>query len=143
MAELVVTSVSKSFGTKVLSELSLKVADGELVAILGASGAGKSTLLRLIAGFDAVDSGTISIAGEEISSTGKTLAPERRGVGIVPQDSALFGHLSVAQNIGFGLSSWDKAERDQRVNQLLELVQLSGFGSKKPCLLYTSDAADE
>ena len=132
MAELVVTSVSKSFGTKVLSELSLKVADGELVAILGASGAGKSTLLRLIAGFDAVDSGTISIAGEEISSTSKTLAPERRGVGIVPQDSALFGHLSVAQNIGFGLSSWDKAERDQRVNQLLELVQLSGFGSKKP-----------
>lgn len=132
MADLVISSVSKSFGTKVLDDLSLKVLDGELVAILGASGAGKSTLLRLIAGFDDVDAGSISIASEEISTPAKTLAPERRGVGIVPQDSALFGHLTVSQNIGFGLSGWDKNDRELRVNQLLELVKLAGFGSKKP-----------
>ena len=93
-------NVSKSFGNvPVLNDVSFTVKDGSLLTILGASGGGKTTLLRLIAGFDAVDSGSIKMNGREVSSESLSLPPEKRNVGFVPQDSALFPHLSVSKNI--------------------------------------------
>ena len=120
MPLLEIKDVSVSFGeTKVLTGISLELESKQLLAVLGSSGAGKSTLLRLIAGFDAVASGSISLDGTELSSSDVTVAPERRSIGIVPQDSALFPHLNVRQNIGFGLAGLSKEARDERVNELL------------------------
>ena len=110
MATLNLRGLKKSFGDfEVLSGVDLFVEDQELVAVLGASGSGKSTLLRLIAGFEKPTAGTIELAGDEISSVNKVLVPEKRNIGIVPQDAALFPHLSVSQNIGFGLVALARA----------------------------------
>ena len=93
-------NVSKSFGkVSVLHDVSFAVKDGTLLTILGASGGGKTTLMRLIAGFDAVDSGSINMNGREVSSESMSLPPEKRNVGFVPQDSALFPHLSVSRTL--------------------------------------------
>lgn len=124
--------LAKSFdGKSVLSDLNLAIADQELVAVLGPSGAGKSTLLRLIAGFEVPDQGEIYISGELVSKPGFVLAPEKRRVGIVPQSMALFPHLTVSQNIAFGLVGKNPA----RVAELLELIGLSEFAHQKPALL--------
>lgn len=124
--------ISLSYGEQtVLSDLNFEAAKGELTAILGASGAGKSTLLRLIAGFEAPTSGEIFISDNLVSSASKVVPPEKRGVGIVPQDSALFGNLTVAQNIGFGLPKGS----DARVMELLQLVGLTELKDRKPAAL--------
>ena len=129
---LEIRNLSLSYGSQaVLTELNLEAEQGQLTAVLGASGAGKSTLLRLIAGFEAPTSGEIYIDSKLVSSATEVLAPEKRGVGIVPQDSALFSHLTVSQNIGFGLPKGS----DARVNELLELVGLAGFANRKPASL--------
>ena len=129
MATLNLRGVKKSFGdVEVLSGVDLFVEDKELVAVLGASGSGKSTLLRLIAGFDKPTAGTIELAGKEISSVTKVLVPEKRNIGIVPQDAALFPHLSVSQNIGFGLAGWSSKDKAARVAELLEMVELTEIG---------------
>ena len=129
---LEIRNLSLSYGSQaVLTELNLEAEQGQLTAVLGASGAGKSTLLRLIAGFEAPTSGEIYIDSKLVSSATEVLAPEKRGVGIVPQDSALFSHLTVSQNIGFGLPKGS----DARVNELLELVGLAGFAHLKPASL--------
>ena len=133
MPLLEIKDVSVSFGeTKVLTGISLELESKQLLAVLGSSGAGKSTLLRLIAGFDAVASGSISLDGTELSSSDVTVAPERRSIGIVPQDSALFPHLNVRQNIGFGLAGLSREERDERVNELLRLIRMEQFASRMP-----------
>lgn len=133
MPLLEISNVSISFGdTKVLDGISLEHESKQLLAVLGSSGAGKSTLLRLIAGFDAVQEGTVVLDGNLLSEEGKTLPPEKRSIGIVPQDSALFPHLSVRQNIGFGLSQLSKSERDQRVNDLLGLIRMNEFADRMP-----------
>ncbi len=131
---LKISNLSISYTDKpILSGLSLHANRGELTAILGASGAGKSTLLRLIAGFDRPTSGTIVLDDEVVASESVFVMPENRGIGIVPQDSALFSHLSVADNIGFGLSkSHSKAAR---VKELLELVGLTEYANRKPASL--------
>ena len=122
---LVVDGVDKSFGgTRVLDRCSLVVAEGELAAVLGPSGCGKTTLLRVIAGFERADAGTVTIGGREVTG----LPPERRGVGIVPQEAALFPHLSVARNVGFGLP---RGSRD-RIEECLDLVGLAGLGDRMP-----------
>jgi iron(III) transport system ATP-binding protein len=133
MPLLEISNVSVSFGeTQVLDGISLELESKQLLAVLGSSGAGKSTLLRLIAGFDAVHEGTVALDGKLLSEEGKTLPPEKRSIGIVPQDSALFPHLSVRQNIGFGLSQLSKSERDRRVNDLLGLIRMTEFADRMP-----------
>jgi len=133
MPLLEISNVSVSFGdTQVLDGISLDLESKQLLAVLGSSGAGKSTLLRLIAGFDAVGDGTVVLDGAVLSEEGKTLPPEKRRIGIVPQDSALFPHLSVRQNVGFGLTHLPKSERDQRVNDLLGLIRMTEFADRIP-----------
>jgi len=122
---LIVTEVGKSFGgTPVLERCSLTVAEGELAAVLGPSGCGKTTLLRIVAGFERADAGSVTIGGREVTG----LPPERRGVGIVPQEAALFPHLTVARNVGFGLPRGSRA----RIEECLELVGLAGLGRRMP-----------
>ena len=124
MADLVIEGLSKTYGRDpVLSAADLRVPSGTLVALLGASGSGKTTLLRLICGFERVDGGTIRLDGRTLAGPGVHLAPERRRIGYVAQDGALFPHLSVASNIGFGLP---RAERRSSaiVHRLLATVGL-------------------
>ncbi len=125
--------VSKSYGDAVaVVDATLRVDAGEIVSVLGASGCGKTTLLRLIAGFEQVDSGTIAIAGERVSTPTFSMPPERRRVGMVFQDYALFPHLTVAANIGFGVDGLPRVERRARVEETLELVGLSDLGHRYP-----------
>jgi iron(III) transport system ATP-binding protein len=125
---LALTDVSKAFGSqKVLTNLFLDVADGEFVAILGSSGSGKTTLLRLIAGFDDPDTGEISISGKLVAGKNIFVPAEARKVGYVPQDAALFPHLSVSENIAFGLKGLSKPARTARVRELLTLVSMEAF----------------
>lgn len=129
---LQIKDLTLSYGNqKVLDGLNFQANRGELTAVLGASGAGKSTLLRLIAGFEAPTSGEIFIDSELVSTSDSVLPPEKRGVGIVPQDSALFSHLTVSQNIGFGLPKGS----DSRIKELLKLVGLEEFANRKPSSL--------
>ena len=124
MAELLIQGLTKYFGTTpILKNLDLQVASGSLTAILGPSGSGKSTLLRMVCGFERADAGTISIAGNVVSAPHVHLAPEQRHIGYVPQEGALFPHLSVADNIVFGLARAQRRTR-HRVHELLELVGL-------------------
>ncbi|MEX2660217.1 MAG: ABC transporter ATP-binding protein [Acidimicrobiales bacterium] len=130
-ASILVDGVTKCFdGAPVLREVSLRVAPGSVVALLGPSGCGKTTLLRTIAGLEVPDAGTVSVAGRVLTSPTTLVPPERRHVGMVFQDWALFPHLSVAANIGYGL---DRAgRRSGRVEEALALVGLSGLGDRSP-----------
>lgn len=112
--------------------LTLTVEQGELVVLLGPSGCGKTTSLRLIAGFENPDTGSVVIRGEVMAGHGRWVPPEKRGVGIVFQDYALFPHLTVVENVGFGLQNQDRAERKKRVAQILELVGLGDFAERYP-----------
>jgi len=133
MATLAIKGLSKAFGQhQVISNVDLDVPSGKLVAILGASGSGKTTLLRLICGFERADAGQIQIGDDVAVDRHRHLLPEKRQIGYVAQEGALFPHLSVADNIVFGL------KRRQRrlhagVGELLEMVGLSAsFGSRAP-----------
>ena len=124
MANLSVQHLAKSFnGVALLHDVSLTVDPGTLIAILGASGSGKTTLLRLIAGFERPDAGEIRLGGELVASATLCKRPELRGIGYVAQEGALFPHLSVADNITFGLQRAERRAR-HRVAELLELVGL-------------------
>jgi iron(III) transport system ATP-binding protein len=126
-------SITKTIGSNtVLKDINLDVQDQEFLAILGSSGSGKTTLLRLISGFDSPDSGQIELGAKMVFSKGLNVSAEERRVGFVPQDAALFPHLSVAKNIEFGLSKHSAAERKQRVTELLQLVDLAGFEDRMP-----------
>jgi iron(III) transport system ATP-binding protein len=127
---LALHSVTKRFGpTTALDSASLEVEAGEFLALLGPSGCGKTTALRVAAGFEAPDSGQVELNGVLVAGPGTFVAPERRAVGMVFQDYALFPHLDVAANVGFGLP---RRGRRGRVDELLELVGLSGFGARSP-----------
>ncbi|WP_417661338.1 ABC transporter ATP-binding protein [Pseudomonas sp.] len=115
---------------KVVQDLNLHLNAGDIGCLLGSSGCGKTTTLRAIAGFEPVHSGEISLAGEVISSAGFTLAPEKRRIGMVFQDYALFPHLSVAQNIAFGIRKQPDCERI--TEELLALVKLDRLGKRYP-----------
>jgi iron(III) transport system ATP-binding protein len=133
MTQLQIKNLSVSFGgQEILHDVNLSVEQKELIAVLGSSGAGKSTLLRLIAGFEAPSAGEIWLSGQKVSSADTLTAPERRGIGIVPQDAALFPHLTVSGNIEFGLRGMGKAERQARVLELLKLVRMEEFADRTP-----------
>lgn len=114
----------------VVADLSLNISPGMLSCLLGPSGCGKTTVLRAIAGFESIKQGEIRLNGQIVSSPGYTLPPERRGLGMVFQDYALFPHLSVANNIDFGLQRISRFERRRKVEQMLELVGLEGYGQR-------------
>ena len=116
----------------VLSDLNLEVKPGEITCLLGPSGGGKSTLLRLAAGLERVQAGRIEIDGDVYATPEKMESPERRPVGMMFQDSALFPHLSVAQNVAFGLHGWSKDKIQSRVRELLEWVGCAELGSRMP-----------
>jgi iron(III) transport system ATP-binding protein len=131
MRQLAVAGLYKSFGNhQVLAGLDLDVPAGSLTAILGPSGSGKTTLLRLLAGFERADAGTISIGDRVVDGPGSYVPPERRRMGYVPQEGALFPHLTVANNVGFGLPARER--HGSRTTELLEAVGLSGMGSRYP-----------
>jgi iron(III) transport system ATP-binding protein len=115
-----------------VSGVDLEVGAGELVAVVGESGCGKSTLLRLIAGLEVPDTGEITLGGTTVTGNGSWVAPERRGVGMVFQDFALFPHMTVVENIVYGLGSRPRRERRPRADEMLEMVGLAGFGDRYP-----------
>jgi iron(III) transport system ATP-binding protein len=130
MSTIELAGVCKSFGaTRVLGDVGLTVPAGSITAVLGASGSGKTTMLRLIAGFEQLDNGTIAIAGQLLDDGRRSVRPQQRGVGYVPQDGALFPHLSVLGNVGFGLARQDRA---QGVQEVLALVGLEGLERRYP-----------
>jgi iron(III) transport system ATP-binding protein len=132
---LAVAGLAKSFGSlDVLRAVDLTVPTGSVTAVLGPSGGGKTTLLRIIAGFDEPDAGTVAIAGTTVASPGHALPPERRRVGVVPQEGALFPHLDVAGNVGFGLprGAAGRAAGADRIAEVLELVGLPGLQRMRP-----------
>ncbi len=134
-----IDSVSKLYdGEKVLDNISLEIAEGQRIVILGPSGCGKTTILRLIAGFIAPDTGSISIGGELVSKSGRIITPpEQRNLGMVFQDLALWPHLSVKGNIEFGLKAKGvpKTERERRIQETLNLVGMRHLAERKPAEL--------
>ncbi|QIZ77861.1 ABC transporter ATP-binding protein [Ferrimonas lipolytica] len=114
----------------VLDGINLTVKDNEILALLGPSGCGKTTLLRAIAGLQADVQGEIWLQQRCLTAAGKQLPPEQRNVGIIFQDYALFPHLTVADNISFGLQGMTSACKRERVNEMLELVRLEGLGKR-------------
>jgi iron(III) transport system ATP-binding protein len=115
---------------RVVQDLNLHLNAGDIGCLLGSSGCGKTTTLRAIAGFEPVHSGDITLAGEVISRPGFTLAPEKRRIGMVFQDYALFPHLNVAENIAFGIRKHPRLS--QVTDELLELVNLGALGKRYP-----------
>ncbi|WP_351228673.1 ABC transporter ATP-binding protein [Streptomyces sp. NPDC002133] len=134
MTDLRIAGLTKAYGpgTTVLEDLDLTVPGGSLAAVLGPSGCGKTTLLRIVAGFLHADAGTITLGGRTLTAPGVHLPPERRRIGIVPQEGALFPHLDVTHNVAFGLTSLDRGARGRRVEEMLELVGLGGYGDRMP-----------
>jgi iron(III) transport system ATP-binding protein len=136
--ELVTLSrVSKRYSPEAapaVDRLSLTVGRGQILALLGPSGCGKTTTLRLIAGLETPDEGTITIAGRVVADArrGLSVPPEERGVGVVFQDYALFPHLTVADNVGFGLAGRPREERRARVRTVLDLVGLTDLADRYP-----------
>ncbi len=127
---LAIAGLHKGFGTHpVLAGLDLTVPSGSLTAILGPSGSGKTTLLRLLAGFDRPDRGTVRIGEQTVDGPGVHVHPEHRRIGYVPQEGGLFPHLTVAANVGFGLT---RSARRTRVGDLLELVGLADLARRYP-----------
>ncbi len=134
-AMLDIRGLAKSFNAHtVLDHIDLSVEAGSTTAVVGSSGCGKTTLLRLVAGFETPEAGTVAIAGREVASPDRSVPSHRRSVGYVAQDGALFPHLTVGQNVAYGLQgSVRSREVRARVTELLETVSLDGsFASRKP-----------
>ena len=128
---LAVSGLRKTFGSTVaIADASLTLEKGEILALLGPSGCGKTTMLRVIGGFERPDAGTIELGGRLLSSPTMSVRPEKRRVGLVFQEYALFPHLSVESNIAFGLPRG--ANRKQRVGELLDVIGLAGLGKRMP-----------
>ncbi|GGD67936.1 ABC transporter ATP-binding protein [Lacimicrobium alkaliphilum] len=115
---------------QVVNAFDLELDSGEIGCLLGASGCGKTSVLRAIAGFEPVRAGEILLHQRIVSKVNQSLAPEKRKVGMVFQDFALFPHLTVEQNVAFGLGTWPSAQRKQRVAELLGLVELSDYAHR-------------
>ncbi|WP_414563780.1 MULTISPECIES: ABC transporter ATP-binding protein [unclassified Anabaena] len=127
-----VTLQFSQMNTPVLAGVSLALAPGDVLGLLGPSGCGKTTLLRTIAGFVSPQVGTVEIAGQLVAGNGNWVPPEKRCIGMLFQDYALFPHLSVAENIAFGLRWIKKSDRSQKVAELLALVRLQGMEKRYP-----------
>ena len=129
MKKLELNNLSKYFGDQlVLDGLNLDVYPGELIAVLGSSGVGKSTLIRTLAGFESIDGGEIYLDGNLIANKDTEVPAEKRGITIVPQAASLFPHLTVSQNIAFGIDKHDT----ERVKELLKLTQLEALADRMP-----------
>lgn len=137
-AAIELAGVNKSFGsTRILEDIALSVPEGSRTVVVGSSGSGKTTLLRLISGFELPDSGTITVLGRTVAGPGIAVAAHRRGIGFVAQDGALFPHLTVGQNIAFGLGpalrGGTRKQRARAVDELLEMVSLTAdFAARRP-----------
>ena len=128
-----VQNLTKTFSdTTVVNAIDFTVGEKEIFALLGPSGCGKTTTLRLIAGFEKADHGKIELLGQPIGGKGTHVPPEKRGVGFVFQNYALFPHLSVIQNVAFGLKDLPKAKRMKRAEELLEMVRLQDLQHRSP-----------
>ncbi|MXR20555.1 ABC transporter ATP-binding protein [Halobacterium bonnevillei] len=125
--------VTKRYGSETaVRDLSVSVRDGELLTLLGPSGCGKTTTLRMLAGLERPSEGTITLADDEVAGPSTYVKAEERGVGIVFQDFALFPHLSVRENVAFGLTDHDADQTEERVDELLDLVDMPGMGDRSP-----------
>jgi iron(III) transport system ATP-binding protein len=125
--------LSKSFGpTRAVREVNLDIERGEVMGILGPSGCGKTTLLRIIAGFEVPDAGCVNVGDSVVAGPGRLVPPEKRRVGMVFQDYALFPHLSVEGNVAFGLSRRPREEREALTRRTLELVALQHRATSFP-----------
>lgn len=132
MSAITISGLRKCFGSvEALADIDLEVADGSVLALLGPSGCGKTTLLRLIAGFERPDAGSIAFGSRIVAEPGRILPPERRGIGYVPQEGALFPHLTVEGNIRYGLQR-RTPEHKQRVREVLELTGLADLAQRWP-----------
>lgn len=122
------------YGNKehIISKFNLTIDKGEIVSILGESGSGKSTILRLLSGLETPCSGSIKMNNEVMVDDRCFVLPEKRGVGMVFQDYALFPHMTVAENIQFGLKRMSKKEKKQRVSEVLELVKMDKYAKRYP-----------
>ncbi|MFB8009356.1 ABC transporter ATP-binding protein [Nocardia sp. NPDC056000] len=136
MSRLVVENVCKNFGpARVLDGIRLEVPDGSATAVVGSSGCGKTTLLRVIAGFENPDSGSVTVGSEVVTREGFSLPPHRRRIGYVAQDGALFPHLTVGQNIAYGLNGGlaGRRRRAAQVRELLDMVSLGAdYADRRP-----------
>lgn len=131
-ARVTVQQVAKSFGpARVLGDVSFEAQPGSVTVLLGPSGQGKTTMLRLIAGFDRPDSGSIHLDDVEVAGARAFVPPERRGIGYVPQDAALFPHLDAARNVAYGLPRGSGG----RVQEMLQLVGLADHARHRPAQL--------
>lgn len=130
---LSVEDVTIAYGkTEVVHDVSFELEKGEIGCFLGPSGCGKTTLLRAIAGFEPVKNGAIRVKDQIVSDHGFNLPPEKRQIGMVFQDFALFPHLDIASNIAFGMRHLKRSEQKERVKQLLKLISLEDYGSRYP-----------
>ena len=125
--------ISHTFGaTRVLDDVNLTIPHGSITALLGPSGVGKTTVLRIVAGFERPTTGTVLIDGRVVADAHTWVPPQDRGIAIVPQEGALFPHLSVFENVAFGLKKRRSAAVRARVAEMLELVGLPDAGAKRP-----------
>src|SRR6056297_2121669 len=130
-AVLELDGVTKAYGAETaVTDLSVTVRDGELLPLLGPSGCGKTTTLRMLAGLERPTEGTIELAGDTVAGPDTFVAAEERGVGIVFQDFALFPHLSVRENVAFGLADWSDDRAAERVDEMLDLVDMPEMGDR-------------
>ena len=142
MSQLVVNNLSVRFDDFVaVNNLSFQLAAGEIGCLLGPSGCGKTTVLRTIAGFELPSDGEVILGNQLVSSSTQFIATEQRRVGLVFQDFALFPHLSIKDNIAFGLNHLNSGARKQRVIELLEWVNLSDLIDKYPHQLENNSAS--
>ena len=135
MPGIAIRGLTKRFGdVGAVNDLHLEVRPGELVALLGPSGCGKTTTLRLVAGFLSPEAGEIRVGDRVLSSPGVVVPPERRRMAMIFQSYALWPHMTVAQNVAYGLrfAGVGRADRERRVDEMLRAVQLGGYGARYP-----------
>lgn len=126
------TKAFKNAETPAVNQIDLKIEKGEIITLLGPSGCGKTTTLRMLAGFEQPTSGSIYIGDRVVYDDRTYIPPEKRGIGMVFQDYALFPHLTIEKNIMFGLNKWSTRAKKERAKEVLELVGLDGYGKRYP-----------
>jgi len=132
-SQLTVEQLNVHLGKQhIIKNMSFALSEGEIACLLGPSGCGKTTMLRTIAGFQSPSSGTIRIAGKEMCGSSNEAKPEERHIGMVFQDLALFPHMTVRKNIGFGMRKCSRKQVRQRVDELLDLVAMTDYGDSYP-----------
>lgn len=135
MIALQLTNINKKYTAKernALHDFTLEITKGEIHAIIGESGCGKTTLLRIVAGLETPDSGDVFINEKLVSGKSVFIAPEKRNIGFVFQDYALFPHLKVKENVGFGLNNISSTDRKKRIEKYLDLVGMTGYENRYP-----------